>query len=65
MDEGTQSLFMKARSFWGIGLSMSDPRRLDRPQWRGQNLLGYARMMARVKLSAGPKFVFNSAAVRT
>ena len=37
---------------WGIGLSMSDPRRFDRSQWQGQNLLGYALMMARAKLSA-------------
>lgn len=32
---------------WGIGLSMGDPARLDPSKWRGQNLLGYALMMAR------------------
>lgn len=35
---------------WGIGLSMSDPKRLEISQWRGQNLLGYTLMMARNKL---------------
>ena len=35
---------------WGIGLPMSDPRRLDPAQWNGQNLLGYALMMARRKI---------------
>jgi ribA/ribD-fused uncharacterized protein len=36
---------------WGIGLSMRDPDRLDRSRWQGQNLLGYALMMAREKLT--------------
>ena len=36
----------------GIGLSMSDPDRLDRRKWKGQNLLGYALMMVREKLRA-------------
>ena len=35
---------------WGIGLSMNDDRRLDKSQWRGQNLLGYTLMMARDRL---------------
>lgn len=35
---------------WGIGLSMSDPDRLDQAKWKGQNLLGYALMMARDRL---------------
>ncbi len=35
---------------WGIGLSMTDPDRLDRSKWKGQNLLGYALMMVREKL---------------
>ena len=35
---------------WGIGLSMHDPDRFDITKWRGQNLLGYALMMAREKL---------------
>lgn len=35
---------------WGIGLSMSDPKRLNIDEWRGQNLLGYALMQVREKL---------------
>ncbi len=35
---------------WGIGLSMTDPKRLEIDQWNGQNLLGYALMMVRVNL---------------
>jgi hypothetical protein len=35
---------------WGIGLSMNNPHRFDKTKWRGQNLLGYALMMARDKL---------------
>lgn len=35
---------------WGIGLSMTDPNRLDRKKWKGQNLLGYALMLVRDKL---------------
>ena len=35
---------------WGIGLSMQDADRLDIGRWKGQNLLGYALMMARAKL---------------
>ena len=35
---------------WGIGLSMKDSKRLDRDQWKGQNLLGYALMMVRESL---------------
>ncbi len=35
---------------WGTGLSMTDPDRMDRAKWRGQNLLGYALMMVREKL---------------
>lgn len=34
---------------WGIGLSMKDPARLDPALWRGQNLPGYALMLARKK----------------
>ena len=36
---------------WGIGLSMSDPKRLDINEWKGQNLMGYALMLVREKLS--------------
>lgn len=35
---------------WDIGLSMRDSRRLSPAQWRGQNLLGFALMLARWKL---------------
>lgn len=35
---------------WGIGLSMKDPDRLDIHKWNGNNLLGYALMMAREQL---------------
>lgn len=35
---------------WGIGLSMSDPDRLDPAKWQGHNLLGYALMLVREKL---------------
>ena len=35
---------------WGIGLSMTDPDRMDIAKWRGQNLLGYALMMVRSRL---------------
>ena len=34
---------------WGIGLSMSDPDRLNREKWKGQNLLGYSLMLVRDK----------------
>ena len=36
---------------WGIGLSKNDPDRHDISKWKGQNLLGYALMMVRAKLS--------------
>ncbi len=32
---------------WGIGLSMTDPKRLEMEKWRGKNLLGFALMMVR------------------
>lgn len=35
---------------WGIRLSMKDPDRFDRTRWKGQNLLGYALMMARERI---------------
>ena len=35
---------------WGIGLSMTDPDRMDRKKWKGQGLLGYALMKVRDKL---------------
>ena len=38
-------------SIWGIGLSMTDPDRLDPAKWKGQNLLGYALMMVRAKFA--------------
>ena len=36
---------------WGIGLSMHDSNRFDREKWKGQNLLGYALMMVRDRIS--------------
>ena len=36
---------------WGIGLSMTDPDRLDPSKWNGQNLLGYALMLVRKEVS--------------
>lgn len=35
---------------WGIGLSMHDPKRFDRSEWKGENLLGYTLMKVRDKL---------------
>ena len=32
---------------WGIGISMSNPDRLEQSKWKGQNLLGYSLMMVR------------------
>lgn len=37
---------------WGIGLSMTDPDRLDRSLWHGKNLLGYALMMVRKRIKS-------------
>ena len=39
-------------TIWGIGLSMTDPDRLNIDKWKGQNLLGFALMMVRKGLSA-------------
>lgn len=36
---------------WGIGLSMKDPDRLDKSKWKGLNLLGYALMMVRERIT--------------
>lgn len=36
---------------WGIGLSADDPRAVDPEQWEGQNLLGFALMEVRRRLS--------------
>ena len=35
---------------WGIGLSMGDPKRFQKDQWNGKNLLGYTLMMVREML---------------
>lgn len=40
---------------WGIGLSMTDSKRMDINQWKGQNLLGYTLMMCRRMLFLGRK----------
>ena len=39
---------------WGIGLSMKDEKRFDPKAWLGQNLLGFALMRVRDKLSLQP-----------
>lgn len=36
---------------WAIGLTMHDEGRLNMEKWRGQNLLGFALMQVREKLS--------------
>ena len=36
---------------WAIGLTMQDSNRFDIEKWRGQNLLGFALMQVREKLS--------------
>ena len=36
---------------WAIGLTMQDENRLNMAKWRGQNLLGFALMQVRAKLS--------------
>jgi ribA/ribD-fused uncharacterized protein len=38
---------------WGIGLAAKDERARDPARWRGENLLGFALMEARARLSAG------------
>ncbi|MER7793725.1 NADAR family protein [Streptomyces sp. NPDC097640] len=38
---------------WGIGLAADDERAQDPARWRGLNLLGFALMEARQRLSAG------------
>ena len=35
---------------WGIGLSMTDPNRMDKDKWKGQNLLGYSLMLVRDRI---------------
>ena len=35
---------------WGIGLSMTDSKRLDQTKWQGKNLLGFTLMMIREKI---------------
>ena len=37
---------------WGIGLSMTDSKRLMPTEWQGQNLLGYALMLVRDRLKS-------------
>ena len=36
---------------WGIGLSINNPKSLDKNQWRGQNLLGKVLMRVRDTLN--------------
>ena len=40
-------------TIWGIGLSMTDEKRFSLSKWRGQNLLGFALMEVREKISSG------------
>lgn len=42
-------------TIWGIGLAASDPKALDRKQWRGTNWLGEAIMKVREQLRAEGK----------
>ena len=37
---------------WGIGLAEDDRRALDRSEWRGQNLLGFALTRVRDEIAA-------------
>jgi ribA/ribD-fused uncharacterized protein len=39
-------------ALWGIGLEADDPRAADPRTWQGQNLLGFALMVARQQLRA-------------
>ena len=45
---------------WGIGLSLTDPKRLIPSEWKGQNLLGYALMMGRGRLKKGSYKIYNT-----
>ena len=36
---------------WAIGLTMQDKKRYDIEKWRGQNLLGFALILVRQKLT--------------
>ena len=45
---------------WGIGLSLTDPKRLIPSEWKGQNLLGYALMMVRGRLKKGSYKIYNT-----
>ena len=45
---------------WGIGLSMTDPKRLMLAEWQGQNLLGYALMLVRGRLKKGSYKIYNT-----
>lgn len=44
----------------GIGLSLTDPKRLIPSEWKGQNLLGYALMMVRGRLKKGSYKIYNT-----
>ena len=45
---------------WGIGLSLTDPKRLIPSEWKGHNLLGYALMMVRGRLKKGSYKIYNT-----
>jgi len=40
-------------TIWGIGMGASNPDAKDPSKWRGRNLLGFALMEARAKLTSG------------
>lgn len=40
-------------TIWGIGISMKDPKRFDKSQWNGKNLLGNLLMQVRKTLECG------------
>ena len=53
LDTG-EALLAEAEEYdaiWGIGLSMEDERNRNPKDWEGQNLLGFALMQVRQKLS--------------
>ena len=56
LDSGEQTLVEASPQdrIWGIGRRAEDPAALDPRQWRGENLLGFALMVARERLATRP-----------